>query len=97
VTVWALYIVTMYSFVQAFDFDSQAALTWKASMALVAISSIGVTIPTPGSVGGYHWFTSQALHLLYKVPEPAALAFATASHFLLFFLVSPILMPGMRS
>ena len=46
----------------------------------MAISSIGVIIPTPGAIGSYHLFFSEALHRLYTVPLPTALACATLTH-----------------
>ena len=59
---------------QLYDLDAAAAL------AIMAISSIGVIIPTPGAIGSYHLFFSEALHRLYAVPLPTALACATLTH-----------------
>jgi len=70
-------------------FAETAGLGLGAAVVIMTLSSIGVIIPTPASAGPYHFFFSQGLHQLYGVPEPAALACATATHALatLFYLV----------
>lgn len=70
-------------------FSETAPLGLGAAVVIMTLSSIGVIIPTPASAGPYHFFFSQGLHQLYGVPEPAALACATATHALatLFYLV----------
>ncbi len=59
---------------QTYDLDATAALV------IMTISSIGVIIPTPGAIGSYHLFFGEALHRLYAVPLPTALACATLTH-----------------
>ncbi len=72
------YALIIYS---AFNcFADTAGLGLGASVVIMTLSSIGVIIPTPASAGPYHFFFSQGLHQLYGVPEPAALACATATH-----------------
>jgi uncharacterized protein (TIRG00374 family) len=71
-------------------FADTAGLGLAAAIVIMTISSIGVIIPTVASAGPYHFLFSQALHLLYAVPESSALACATATHALatLFYLVT---------
>lgn len=61
-------------------FGATQALGLGAALVIMAISSIGVVVPTPGGTGTYHFFFGQSLHLLYDIPAPAALACATATH-----------------
>jgi len=75
--VWFLYIVMTYVALFAFGLGS---LGMRAAVVLLTISSIGIAIPTPGSTGSYHAFTSQTLIRLFAVDPALALSFATATH-----------------
>ncbi|HUI10575.1 MAG TPA: lysylphosphatidylglycerol synthase transmembrane domain-containing protein [Bacteroidota bacterium] len=75
--VWLLYILMTY--VALFAFGLQA-LGMRAAVVLLTISSIGIAIPTPGSTGSYHAFTSQTLVRLFAVDPSVALSFATVTH-----------------
>ncbi|HTY60044.1 MAG TPA: lysylphosphatidylglycerol synthase transmembrane domain-containing protein [Bacteroidota bacterium] len=75
--VWALYFLMTYVALFAFGLGP---LGPRAALVLLTISSIGVAIPTPGSTGSYHAFTSQTLIQLYAVDPSVALGFATVTH-----------------
>ena len=75
--VWFLYIVMTYVALFAFGLGG---LGMRAAVVLLTISSIGIAIPTPGSTGSYHAFTSQALIRLFAVDPSVALSFATVTH-----------------
>ena len=75
--VWLLYILMTYVALFAFGLG---ALGLRASVVLLTISSIGIAIPTPGSTGSYHAFTSQTLIQLYAIDPSVALGFATVTH-----------------
>ena len=78
IVVWSLYIVmTYFAF---FSFGLQHQLGFGAAIVVLAISSIGIAIPTPGATGGYHWFAAQTLIRLFHVPNEVALSYATATH-----------------
>ncbi len=77
VLVWVLYILMTYVALFAFGLGG---LGMRAAVVLLTISSIGVAIPTPGSTGSYHAFTSQTLIRLYAVDPSVALGFATVTH-----------------
>ena len=77
VLVWVLYILMTYVALFAFGLGG---LGMRAAVVLLTISSIGVAIPTPGSTGSYHAFTSQTLVRLYAVDPSVALGFATVTH-----------------
>jgi hypothetical protein len=78
VGVWAMYAAMMYAGLVAFNLDR--TLGWSGAVVVLTISSIGVAIPTPGSTGSYHVFTSQTLSRLFHVPDDVALGFATLTH-----------------
>jgi len=86
VGVWTLYIGMMYVAFCAFDLQHQ--LGWRAAVVVLAISSIGIAMPTPGSTGSYHMFTSGSLSRLFLVPEEVALGYATMTHAVAFIGVS---------
>ena len=76
IIIWGLYAIMTY--LAFFSFDMQLDI-W-AAVVVLAISSIGIAIPTPGATGGYHWFVAQTLMHLFKVSNPVALSFATVTH-----------------
>jgi len=78
VMIWGLYGVMTY--VAFFAFDLGATLGPGAALVVLAISSIGVAIPTPGGTGTYHFFTSETLTRLFGVPSGPALSYAAATH-----------------
>jgi uncharacterized protein (TIRG00374 family) len=78
VFIWLLYIVMTY--VAFFSFGLESQLGFGAAIVVLAISSIGVAIPTPGATGGYHWFAAQTLVRLFHVSNEVALSYATVTH-----------------
>lgn len=78
VLVWGLYLLMTY--VAFFAFGLQDQLDLSAAVVVLAISSIGVAIPTPGATGTYHFFTSETLKQLFHVDPNIALSYATATH-----------------
>ncbi len=78
IIVWGLYLLM--TFVSFFAFGFQTQLGMGSALVVLAISSIGVAIPTPGATGTYHFFTSETLVRLFLIDANAALSFATATH-----------------
>jgi hypothetical protein len=76
--IWGLYMTMTY--VAFLAFDPEIRLGWGAAWILLAISSIGIAIPTPGGTGTYHAFTAQTLTVLFHVEPAVALSYATATH-----------------
>ena len=74
------YLLIIYGSFLSFGFIHSHDLGASATMVVMAISSIGIIVPTPAGVGSYHLFFGDALHLLYQVPETAAMACATVVH-----------------
>jgi glycosyltransferase 2 family protein len=76
--IWLLYAVNTYLAFIAFGLTG--TLGFGASLVVLAISSIGVAIPTPGATGSYHWFAAQTLIRLYGISNEVALGYATVTH-----------------
>jgi uncharacterized membrane protein YbhN (UPF0104 family) len=82
VLIWTLYgFMTFSAF---FAFEETAGLGLGAAFVVLAIASIGVAIPTPGSTGTYHAFASQTLIRLFGVDAAVSLGFATVTHAAMF-------------
>jgi len=56
------------------------ALPFHANFLLIAFLVVGVAIPTPGMVGGFHAFYLLALSEVFGVPRATAAAAAVAAH-----------------
>jgi len=87
--IWFSYWVVFYLMIMAFGLTDRVSLI--NSFLVFTIGSIGVLVPTPGSVGSYHILVSQALVMTCAIDKDQALAFATLLHFLTFLMVPPIL------
>jgi len=87
VLVWFLYVVMTYVAFFSFGMDR---LGFGAAVVVLAISSVGIAIPTPGATGSYHWFAAQTLIKLFHIPAEVALSYATVTHAVGFIGVSVI-------
>ena len=70
------YILIIYEAFLAFGIP----LGWDAALVIMALSAIGMVVPTPSGAGSYHFFFSQGLIVLYATTTDLALACATAVH-----------------
>lgn len=73
------YILIIYEAFVAYDLTAEPHLGWSAALVVMAVSAIGMVVPTPGGAGSYHLFFSQAM-LLFDATPALALACATAVH-----------------
>ena len=80
VLIWIGYIAMMYIPFWMFDLPVRFDLGWADAAILTMASAVALSIPTPGGIGSYHYFISFSLGILYMVPEPTGLAFATITH-----------------
>lgn len=90
--IWIGYITMTYIPFWMLDLQSNFALTFQSAIVLTVVSSIGVSIPTPGGIGSYHLLMQQSMGLLYGIPLATALTFATVAHgtmMLLIFIIAP--------
>jgi hypothetical protein len=63
-------------------------IPYGGSFLVIGFLTVGVAVPTPGAVGGYHVMCSLALTLLFGVGESTAKAAALVSHAIAFVPVS---------
>jgi uncharacterized protein (TIRG00374 family) len=63
-------------------------IPYGATFLVIGFLTVGVAVPTPGAVGGYHVMCSLALTLLFGVGQNKAKAVALASHAIAFIPVS---------
>ncbi|GAB5410648.1 MAG: lysylphosphatidylglycerol synthase transmembrane domain-containing protein [Balneolaceae bacterium] len=78
--IWLLYILMIYIPFWMFDLQTTFDLSFADAVVLTMVSAVGISIPTPGGVGSYHYFITYSLFVLYAVPEVTGLAFATITH-----------------
>ena len=76
VLIWLLIALGFYLNHAAFRIE----LPFHATFLLIAFLVVGVAIPTPGMVGGFHAFYLLALSEVFGVPRATAAAAAVAGH-----------------
>ena len=75
------YVLIVYESFLAFGFHLPPhSLGLSSALVIMAISSLGMVIPTPGGAGTYHFFFGESLHVLFAVPAASAMACATVVH-----------------
>ncbi len=77
-TIWALYFVTSYWVIMAFE--QTASLGFGAVFTIFAIGSIAMAMPLPGGTGSYHTLVPLGLVTLYHLPKPDAVALVFIFH-----------------
>ncbi len=78
--IWLGYIFMTYIPFYMMELQAQFGLSLADAVVLTMVSSIGVSIPTPGGIGSYHLLIQQSMNLLYEVPLVTALTYATIAH-----------------
>lgn len=84
--IWFMYWFNFYLIVWAFNLQNQ--ISPLQCLVVFTIGSVGVLIPTPGSVGSFDYMGKQALIMTANIGADQALAFATVLHFLAFVVVT---------
>lgn len=74
------YCLIIYESIRCFGLDATHGLGVGAAIVVMAISSLGVVVPTPAGAGSYHYFFGQSLYVLFGVPLAVAMACATVVH-----------------
>ena len=83
---WGLYFMNQYCLLAGFHLVPQ--ITLMQQWIMYTIGSVGVLIPSPGSIGAFHFFTSRAMMWAAGTDESLALAFATVMHLVSFIIVA---------
>ena len=86
--IWIGYTFMSYIPFWMFDMQSLFGLTFLDALVITVISAIGITIPSPGGVGTYHYFVKQSLLILFAVPAVTGIAYATITHAAMVLLVA---------
>jgi len=87
VLLWACYIMMAYIPFYMFSMQDVYHLGVADSAILMVLAAVGVSLPSPGAIGTYHWFVTQTLFVLYNVPETVGLAYAFVTHSAMLLLV----------
>jgi uncharacterized membrane protein YbhN (UPF0104 family) len=82
--VWVSIAVTTWAMARAFDLDLAPAGTFAVLMFL----AVGVAVPTPGAVGGFHEAVRLSMVTLFGADNDVSVAMAVALHALAFLPVS---------
>ena len=86
VLMWGLYFLNQYILLVGFHLIPQ--VTFQQQWIMYTVGSVGVLIPSPGSIGSFHFFVSQAMILAAGINADQALAFATVMHLISFVVVA---------
>jgi len=78
--IWVFYVLSMFAWLYAFPEPQIAAVGIIGAFFLRVVSGVAFLVPTPGGVGSYHYFVSQALFRIFSVPLASAIAYATVTH-----------------
>ena len=74
------YVLIIYYTFMSMELSTTYGLGFYAAVVIMAISSLGVVVPTPGGMGSYHIAFALPLQQIYGLPEIEALACATLAH-----------------
>ena len=74
------YVLIIYYTFMGMGFSTTYGLGFAAAVVIMAISSLGVVVPTPGGMGSYHIAFALPLQQIYGLPELEALTCATLAH-----------------
>ncbi len=80
VGVWLFYLLSTYASLFILPGSGIEHIGFSGAVAILALTGVAMTIPTPGGLGTFHYFISRALNSFFFVPLPTAIAFATISH-----------------
>jgi uncharacterized protein (TIRG00374 family) len=76
VPVWLSIALGIWAITQAFHID----MPYTGSFLLMALLVIGVAVPTPGAVGGFHYFYRLGVMAFYGAPSDRAVGAAIVLH-----------------
>jgi uncharacterized protein (TIRG00374 family) len=76
VPLWLCIALGIWAVAKAFRLD----VPFTGSFLIIALLTIGIAIPTPGSVGGFHEAFRLGVTVFYGAPDPAAVGAAIVLH-----------------
>lgn len=76
--IWVMYFLMTY--LCFFAFDPTSILTPLQGLVTFVFGAFGILVPSPGGMGTYHFFTSEAL-MMYDIPSGDAFSFANILFF----------------
>jgi hypothetical protein len=82
IAIWFFYWLNCY--IIAFALGLNTVMNPMQCLVVFTVGSMGVLIPTPGSVGSFHFLTSQAMQFTCGTDPNTSLAYATVLHFMCF-------------
>lgn len=88
--IWVGYILLAYIPFYGFDLIQNYGLGFREAFVIMVVSAIGVTLPSPGGVGTYHWFVGQTLIVVYMVTPAISMSYAIVTHGIMFLAVVSI-------
>ncbi len=80
VGVWLFYTLSTFASIFILPGSGIEHIGFSGAIAILALTGVAITIPTPGGLGTFHYFISRALNSFFFIPLPTAIAFATISH-----------------
>lgn len=84
---WVSYVLMTWFPMQAVTEGIVPELGILEALTVMAISSIGIVLPSPGGIGTYHFFVEKALTVLFMATSTHALTYAFASHTMMFLVI----------
>jgi glycosyltransferase 2 family protein len=83
--IWGSYFLTFYIGLFAFHLERQIDLS--RALIIFTMASVSMLVPTPGSLGTYHYAVSQSMQKISHIDPAQSTAFATVLHGVTFVLV----------
>ncbi len=75
--IWAAYLLVTFLPLRMFGIESLGLIdTWV----LLMVGTVGMSVPSPGGVGSYHFATIRTLEVLFGIATASATAYAVFSH-----------------
>ncbi len=85
--IWFCYVLMTYIPFTAFDMHSEFGLGMQEALVITVVSALGVSLPSPGGIGTYHWFVSRSLLFFFAVPEVIGVTYAIVTHLIMMIII----------
>lgn len=76
VGIWVGYVLMTYIPFFMLDLPAQYNLGLLDGLLIMAISSLGIIVPSPGGIGSYNYMVMLGMSILYGIPEANGLAYS---------------------